>query len=464
MPVKILLADKSITIQKVVEMLFSGKEYEVTCVSDGDSAFSEASRVVPDVVLADVDLPRIDGYTFAGRLRETPALAKVPVILMLSRDDVYDAMKGKLAGLSDNIAKPFESQELIGKVKKALLAAPPAVPASKPAAEAVVPPKPVAPPASPLKPVVAPPPPPKPVAAPPPPLPAVKPMAPPKPVAAPPSPAAVPSPSARIQEAVPMDIFDIIDEAPADASVQQAPKPQSPAPEAAVKAAASDEETFEVEPEYDVEPELEPAPEMPEEKGPQDAEDAFDTDKLFGREPMPAGGALSATAQTAGEAAAPPRATESLPTFDFSEPLPAEAEEALPLGQRAVDEMRQGLGLGDDAGSAADMHPDIVSFESLDMASRASHEDYTFAPPEPEFAPPPVEPAYNAAAAPAGEPRIAAPLRAPDASVEMLQGVTQEALEKAMREVVERVAWEVIPDLAERLIREEIERLKAETK
>jgi len=62
MPVKILLADKSITIQKVVEMLFSGREYEVACVSDGDTALHEAERLVPDVVLADVDLPRVDGY------------------------------------------------------------------------------------------------------------------------------------------------------------------------------------------------------------------------------------------------------------------------------------------------------------------------------------------------------------------------------------------------------------------
>ena len=65
MPVKLLLADKSITIQKVVEMLFSGREYEVVCVSDGENALSEASRVAPDVVLADVDLPRIDGYNFS---------------------------------------------------------------------------------------------------------------------------------------------------------------------------------------------------------------------------------------------------------------------------------------------------------------------------------------------------------------------------------------------------------------
>ena len=71
MPVKILLADKSITIQKVVEMLFSGREYEVSCASDGETALNEAGRTLPDVVLADVDLPRIDGYSFSARLKQS---------------------------------------------------------------------------------------------------------------------------------------------------------------------------------------------------------------------------------------------------------------------------------------------------------------------------------------------------------------------------------------------------------
>src|SRR5512135_3821604 len=108
MPVKILLADKSITIQKVVEMLFPGRDYEVTCVSDGETALAEAARVIPDVVLADVDLPPLDGYAFSGRLKQTPLLARTPVILMMSRDDIYDSTKGTLAGIVDNIAKPFE--------------------------------------------------------------------------------------------------------------------------------------------------------------------------------------------------------------------------------------------------------------------------------------------------------------------------------------------------------------------
>lgn len=134
MAVKILLADKSITIQKVVEMLFSGKEYEVACAGDGESALNEAVRVVPDVVLVDVDLPRIDGYSFASRLRQEPAFAQTPVILMLSRDDVFDPVKASQAGIIDSIRKPFESQELIGKVKKAVTMAPPRL--AEPAHEA----------------------------------------------------------------------------------------------------------------------------------------------------------------------------------------------------------------------------------------------------------------------------------------------------------------------------------------
>ena len=92
---------------------------------------------LPDVVLADVDLPRIDGYSFSARLKQVPALAQTPVILMMSRDDVFDEAKARQAGIVDNIAKPFESQELIGKVRKAIAAAPP-----RPAEPAAAAPKP----------------------------------------------------------------------------------------------------------------------------------------------------------------------------------------------------------------------------------------------------------------------------------------------------------------------------------
>ena len=199
MPVKILLADKSITIQKVVEMLFSGRDYEVTCVSDGETALSEAARLIPDVVLADVDLPRLDGYAFSGRLKQTPPLAQTPVILMMSRDDVYDTTKGKDAGIVDNIAKPFESQELIGKVKKALAAAPSKL--AKPEMQAAVS-QPAAPVASPSTEVFH---------------------------------------SATSAQKASTDIFDIIQEAPTESEVKKAAAPVIP----------EEESVYEVEPEVE---------------------------------------------------------------------------------------------------------------------------------------------------------------------------------------------------------------------
>jgi hypothetical protein len=127
-----------------------------------------------------------------------------------------------------------------------------------------------------------------------------------------------------------------------------------------------------------------------------------------------------------------------------------------------MEEMRKGLGLGEEAVDAASRHPDIVSFESLDMASRASHEDYSFSPPDEGFGAPIAEPTPAPPAPPAAGRAATAPSRALEIPEEMLRGVAKESMEKAMREILERVAWEIIPDLAERLIREEIERLKAE--
>lgn len=440
MPVKILLADKSITIQKVVEMLFSGKEYEVTCVSDGETALSEASRIAPGVVLADVDLPRVDGYSFSARLRETPALAKVPVILMLSRDDQFDATKGKLSGIVDHIAKPFESQELIGKVKKAL-----STPAAPAAAAAV-----------PARPAAAPPPPPKPAAAPPPP---------PPPVAAP-TPKPAPAPP---KQAVPSDIFGIIDEAPAAAaaakSVAPPPSPPAPKPEPAPPPRAAEE--FDVEPEFEVEVEPEapagasaPPPPAAAPVAPAAAE-PFEDETMFGAAPSQAVPAAEPEFDVEAEIEAevePEAPAATVQGFDFGDTTPVEAEKALPLGAKAMEEMRQGLGLGEEPaapGPEAGGHPDFVSFDSLDMASRVSHDDYAplaeerplpAAAPIPVYAPPPP----SAAVSPP-----------PAVSEEMLRAIYQDAVAKVAKEIIEQVAWEVIPELAERLIRDEIERLKA---
>ncbi len=450
MPVKILLADKSITIQKVVEMLFSGKEYEVTCVSDGEAAISDASRIVPDVVLADVGLPRLDGYGLAARMKQTAALSQTPVILMMSRDDQYNENRGAAAGIVDHIAKPFESQELIGRVKKALATA-----VSRPAAVQPAAPKQM--PVAQAQPAARPP--------------LSQQPRPSEPLQASPVP---PKPKAG----VPSDIFGIIAEAPA-----------SPAPAAAAKMQpAAEEEVFEVEPEIievkpemiEAEPEIEvlpemgiapaeeasgaPVPQQPEAQLQQEASgaaEAFDTEQLFGEEPpiqQPVTPPIPAKVEER-DVRAEAVAKEPAPAFGTVPFMPPEMEKALPVGQKAVDEMRQGLGLEEQAKAAetpaaTPMQPGFVSFESLDMASRVSHEEYSYD-----------IPAVAEEAGKAGLPPADLPLARQSAqaavSEDVLNAMSQEILAKIAREVLERVAWEVIPDLAERLIREEIERLKA---
>ena len=378
MPVKILLADKSITIQKVVEMLFSGREYEVSCASDGETALNEAGRMLPDVVLADVDLPRIDGYSFSARLKQVPALAQTPVILMLSRDDVFDEAKARQSGIVDNIAKPFESQELIGKVRKAVSAAPRA---AEPAVAA------------------------------------------PKAAAVKPSPAAAPpqaAPAQKPKQATPMDIFDIIEEAPSSVDL----KTGSSAP------AVEEEAVFEVEPEFEVE-----------EQQAIEAQEALPVGKKAVEE-MRAGLGLSGIAEqaeveTGGVDSLGLAAVAALDTFEKPAPRrPETPKPQLPEAVEYVPPVRF---------EPAPESPSVAVSE--EMLRSMAQETVTRMAKEVFAKLPPVQP--------------------PSISEDMLQKVLEESVAKIVREtarqVIENVAWEVIPDLAEMMIKAEIERLKAET-
>ena len=117
MPKKLLLADSSITIQKVVELSLSDEGFQVTSARDGDTAFRFAKEIKPDVVLADIFLPSIDGYDLCKKMKEDPELTNTPVILLVGKSDSFDMNKANLCGAADFINKPFESSELIEKVK-----------------------------------------------------------------------------------------------------------------------------------------------------------------------------------------------------------------------------------------------------------------------------------------------------------------------------------------------------------
>ena len=121
---RLLLADDSVTIQKVIELTFADEDVTVVAVGDGDAAIAKLSAEAFDVVLADVGMPGKDGYQVAEFLRDRPG-PKVPVLLLTGAFDSADPARVTACGASAVLAKPFEPQVLVSKVRALLAGTPP---------------------------------------------------------------------------------------------------------------------------------------------------------------------------------------------------------------------------------------------------------------------------------------------------------------------------------------------------
>ena len=121
---KILLADDSLTIQKVVELTFSDSEYELACVSNGQRALDRiAGGEIPDLILADVVMPEKNGYEVCEAIKANPATARIPVVLLSGTFEPFDRDRADRLGCDAIVSKPFDSQQLLRQVE-ALLARP----------------------------------------------------------------------------------------------------------------------------------------------------------------------------------------------------------------------------------------------------------------------------------------------------------------------------------------------------
>ena len=117
MPKKILLADDSLTIQKVVELTFSDSGYELVCVSNGQKALEHIQQDRPDLVLADVVMPEKNGYEVCEAIKSSPATARIPVILLSGTFEPFDRERAERIGADAIVSKPFDSQQLIAQVE-----------------------------------------------------------------------------------------------------------------------------------------------------------------------------------------------------------------------------------------------------------------------------------------------------------------------------------------------------------
>ena len=123
---KILLADDSVTIQKIIELTFEGEGFDLEVVGDCQEAFERAEASPPDIILADFTMPGLSGMDLCRRIREHPVLSLVPVVLLTNSFDEFDRSEGDAAGVTAYVEKPFESQSLIDRVHEILSGVDPA--------------------------------------------------------------------------------------------------------------------------------------------------------------------------------------------------------------------------------------------------------------------------------------------------------------------------------------------------
>jgi CheY-like chemotaxis protein len=114
---KLLLADDSLTIQKVVDLTFADEGVSVVCVNNGREAIEKLEEFTPDVVLADVFMPQVNGYEVCEYIKQSEKLKHIPVMLLVGSFEPYDEAEARRVGANDTLTKPFQSiRRLLDKV------------------------------------------------------------------------------------------------------------------------------------------------------------------------------------------------------------------------------------------------------------------------------------------------------------------------------------------------------------
>jgi DNA-binding response OmpR family regulator len=125
----LLVADDSTTIQRVVELTFASENIQVVAVGDGEQAITRIPIEQPDIVLADIAMPKRDGYEVSAFVKSRRELAHVPVLLLAGAFEPVDDTKARDSRSDGVIVKPFDPRQMVTRVRELLSAAPQAEPA-----------------------------------------------------------------------------------------------------------------------------------------------------------------------------------------------------------------------------------------------------------------------------------------------------------------------------------------------
>lgn len=116
--VKIVLVEDDVQIARIVQIKLKNKGYEVAHAADGGAGLDLIRQERPDLVLLDVMMPVMDGYTVLRSLKADPALATIPIIMLSAKGQERDILQGLEGGAVDYVVKPFSPSELVARVQR----------------------------------------------------------------------------------------------------------------------------------------------------------------------------------------------------------------------------------------------------------------------------------------------------------------------------------------------------------
>ena len=123
---KVLVIDDSNTIRRSAEIFLKQGGHEVLLAEDGFDALAKVNDYQPHVIFCDILMPRLDGYQTCAIIKRNPKFAQVPVVMLSSKDGVFDKARGRMVGAQDYLTKPFTKDQLlqaVGQVGAAVLGA-----------------------------------------------------------------------------------------------------------------------------------------------------------------------------------------------------------------------------------------------------------------------------------------------------------------------------------------------------
>jgi diguanylate cyclase (GGDEF)-like protein len=119
-PSKILIADDNVSIQNILRRLLRRHDYWIQTAEDGEETLTRAMKWLPDLILLDVMMPRLDGLEVCRRLKANPKYHYIYVIILTARNDAEDEVAGLDTGADDYIVKPFQPETLMARIRKGL--------------------------------------------------------------------------------------------------------------------------------------------------------------------------------------------------------------------------------------------------------------------------------------------------------------------------------------------------------